>query len=181
MLFTLWFIASNLLINYIMTREFDPDAMSLNLTYGVGMLYLFESFHEASSFWPVSPFEVFGQFIGMLAIYEVWFYHMHRLMHTKHLKRFHAVHHNHEMSAKSALVCHPIEYVFGFTGPALVAPYLMTTSWFVTWVWLCLGTVKVARAHDPGKTNHELHHKYGNVNYGTLDVLDWLYGTYKNQ
>lgn len=180
MIFTLWFIASNLLINYIMTRELDRTALSLNLTYGVGMIYLFETLHEAP-FWPGSLWEITTQFVGMLTIYEVWFYHMHRLMHTKHLKRYHAVHHNHEMSAKSALVCHPIEYIVGFTGPALLAPYLMTSSWLLTWLWLCLGTVKVARAHDPGKTNHDLHHRYGNVNYGTLDVLDWVYGTYAGQ
>lgn len=177
MLMTVWFVASKILCTYLVAQAVDPEVLFLDLTYGAGMMCIFEHFHEAS-FWPHSSLEVATQTIGMLMMYEIWFYHAHWLMHTRFLKRFHAVHHNHEMSPESSMRSHPIEYMLIFIGPGVVLPYLFQVSWFISWAWICLGTIKAARAHLPWQTNHYLHHTLGNVNYGTLDVLDWLYGTY---
>jgi sterol desaturase/sphingolipid hydroxylase (fatty acid hydroxylase superfamily) len=169
--------ASHLFISGWMTGGWAPEVVQLHVGLGAPLLYLFTLTHDVP-LWE-NGWEGVKHMMGMLVVYELMFYYTHRLFHTRWLKSYHLMHHTYgEPEPRMAMFGHPLEYVVNIVGPALLAPWICQASWVLTWLWFCVGTVKVIRAHTPHATNHHLHHQYGNVNFGTLDVLDMLHGTY---
>ena len=114
------------------------------------------------------------------------------MLHTNALYRFHALHHrNTDVGPWSGLSMHPIEHLFYF-GTALIhfvvpthpvhlichlmfyALYAVTTHTGFEGVWA--GGRK--RLHL-GNFHHQMHHRYFEVNYGTLEIpWDKLFGTF---
>lgn len=135
-------------------------------------------------------------FLAVFFLIPIWesfyFYWIHRLLHTEWLYRFHALHHrNTDIGPWSGLSMHPIEHMFYF-GTALihfVAPthpvhlichlmfyglYAITTHTGFEGVWRS----GRKRLHL-GNFHHQMHHRYFEVNYGTLEVpWDKLFGTF---
>ena len=135
-------------------------------------------------------------FLAIFFLIPVWesfyFYWMHRLLHTNMLYRFHALHHrNTDIGPWSGLSMHPVEHVFYFgtalihfvvpTHPVHVVAHLMffglyaiTTHTGFEGVW----AAGRKRLHL-GNFHHQMHHRYFEVNYGTLEVpWDLLFGTF---
>jgi sterol desaturase/sphingolipid hydroxylase (fatty acid hydroxylase superfamily) len=127
---------------------------------------------------PVSLWQGLVQLVGVTVLYEVWFYHTHRLMHAWHWQPHFTVHHHGEIDPDSALYSHPLEYVGNTVGPVFV---LLVA--FQVGVWLGLGIlvggyVSTTLAHRPNNGPHHLHHQLKTVNFGALTWFDRLYGTY---
>ncbi len=135
-------------------------------------------------------------FIALFFLIPVWesfyFYWMHRLLHTDLFYRFHALHHrNTDVGPWSGLSMHPVEHVFYFgtalihfvvpTHPVHLVAHLMffglyaiTTHTGFEGVWAS----GKKRLHL-GNFHHQMHHRYFEVNYGTLEVpWDALFGTF---
>ncbi len=135
-------------------------------------------------------------FIAVFLLIPVWesfyFYWMHRLLHTDLFYRFHALHHrNTDIGPWSGLSMHPIEHVMYFgtalvhfvvpTHPVHVVAHLMffglyaiTTHTGFEGLW----AAGRKRLHL-GNFHHQMHHRYFEVNYGTLEVpWDVLFGTF---
>ena len=135
-------------------------------------------------------------FLAVFFLIPVWesfyFYWIHRLLHTNLLYRFHALHHrNTDIGPWSGMSMHPIEHLFYF-GTALIhfvvpthpvhmichlmfyALYAITTHTGFEGIWA--GGRK--RLHL-GNFHHQMHHRYFEVNYGTLEVpWDKFFGTF---
>ena len=135
-------------------------------------------------------------FIAVFFLIPVWesfyFYWIHRILHTDLFYRFHALHHrNTDIGPWSGLSMHPIEHMFYF-GTALIhfvvpthpvhmichlmfyALYAVTTHTGFEGIWR--GGRK--RLHL-GNFHHQMHHRYFEVNSGTLECpWDLLFGTF---
>ncbi|MEM1429379.1 MAG: sterol desaturase family protein [Pseudomonadota bacterium] len=135
-------------------------------------------------------------FLAVFFLVPVWesfyFYWIHRLLHTNVFYRFHALHHrNTDVGPWSGLSMHPVEHVLYF-GTALIhfvvpthpvhlifhlmfyALYAVTTHTGFEGVW----AAGRKRLHL-GNFHHQMHHRYFEVNYGTLEVpWDKLFGTF---
>lgn len=135
-------------------------------------------------------------FIALFLLVPIWesfyFYWIHRLLHSDALYRFHALHHrNTDVGPWSGLSMHPVEHLFYF-GTALIhfvvpthpvhlifhlmfyALYAITTHTGFEGVWA--GGRK--RLHL-GNFHHQMHHRYFECNYGTLDIpWDVLFGSF---
>ncbi len=135
-------------------------------------------------------------YLAIFFLIPIWesfyFYWIHRLLHAGPMYRFHALHHrNTDIGPWSGLSMHPVEHVFYF-GTALIhfvvptAPvhlvfhlmfyglYAITTHTGFEGIWA--GGRK--RLHL-GNFHHQMHHRYFEVNYGTLEVpWDKLFGTF---
>lgn len=135
-------------------------------------------------------------FLAVFLLIPVWesfyFYWIHRLLHTNLFYRFHALHHrNTDIGPWSGMSMHPIEHLFYF-GTALIhfvvpthpvhmichlmfyALYAITTHTGFEGIWA--GGRK--RLHL-GNFHHQMHHRYFEVNYGTLEVpWDKIFGTF---
>ncbi|MEL6476072.1 MAG: sterol desaturase family protein [Pseudomonadota bacterium] len=135
-------------------------------------------------------------FLAIFFLIPIWesfyFYWIHRLLHTEAFYRFHALHHrNTDIGPWSGLSMHPIEHLlyFGTAAIHFVVPthpvhlichlmfyalYAVTTHTGFEGVWA--GGRK--RLHL-GNFHHQMHHRYFEVNYGTLEVpWDLLFGTF---
>lgn len=135
-------------------------------------------------------------FVAVFFLIPIWesfyFYWIHRLLHTKAVYRFHALHHrNTDVGPWSGLSMHPVEHLLYFgtvlihfvipTHPLHVIAHLMfyglyaiTTHTGFEGVWA--GGRK--RLHL-GNFHHQMHHRYFECNYGTLEVpWDKLFGTF---
>jgi len=122
-------------------------------------------------------------------ITEIWFYHVHLMMHSPPLYKWvHKRHHefSDDVFALTALYCTWYEAVIcnvmavGF-GPVLLSlpsPYL--------YIWFGLVALNSTFTHSGYKLgwlidgSHDLHHSDFNYNFGTLTILDRIYGTYKD-
>ncbi|MDG2340686.1 MAG: sterol desaturase family protein [Paracoccaceae bacterium] len=135
-------------------------------------------------------------FIFAFALIPVWesfyFYWIHRLLHTNLMYRFHALHHrNTDVGPWSGLSMHPIEHMFYF-GTGLIhfivpthpvhmichlmfyAIYAITTHTGFEGLWIA-GRKRL----QLGMFHHQMHHRYFEVNYGSLDVpWDKFFGTF---
>ncbi|MGP6088404.1 sterol desaturase family protein [Antarctobacter jejuensis] len=135
-------------------------------------------------------------FVAVFFLIPIWesfyFYWMHRLLHTGLFYRFHALHHrNTDVGPWSGLSMHPVEHLFYF-GTAMIhfvvpthpvhlifhlmfyALYAVTTHTGFEGLW----SAGRKRLHL-GNFHHQMHHRYFEVNYGTLEVpWDRFFGTF---
>lgn len=135
-------------------------------------------------------------FVAVFFLIPIWesfyFYWIHRLLHSRLLYRFHALHHrNTDVGPWSGLSMHPVEHLlyFGTAAVHFIVPthpvhlifhlmfyalYAVTTHTGFEGVWA--GGRK--RLHL-GNFHHQMHHRYFEVNYGTLEVpWDKFFGTF---
>ena len=135
----------------------------------------------------------FVAFIFLIPIWEsFYFYWIHRLLHSNALYRFHALHHrNTDVGPWSGLSMHPVEHVmfFGTVVIHLVLPthpihlifhlmyyavFAVTTHTGFEGLWF-----QNAKRLSLGTFHHQIHHRYFEVNYGSLDVpWDKLFGSF---
>ena len=126
-------------------------------------------------------------FIAVFFLIPIWesfyFYWIHRLLHTDLFYRFHALHHrNTDIGPWSGLSMHPIEHLLYF-GTAMIhfivpthpvhmvchlmfyALYAITTHTGFEGVW-----VQGRKRLHLGNFHHQLHHRYFECNYGTMEI-----------
>jgi len=109
---------------------------------------------------------------------ELLFYISHRLLHTRHLYRFHKLHHAYKAPiALAALYAHPLEVAVGNT-IAVMAPAYIVGIHAYSWMWgVALGFVSTQAHHcgfDLDGVAHDRHHQYSNVEFGHLGVMDYV-------
>jgi len=135
----------------------------------------------------------FFAFFFLLPLWEsFYFYWVHRLLHSKALYRFHALHHrNTDVGPWSGLSMHPVEHVLFFgsvlihfvmpTHPLHLVFHLQYYALFAAithtgheGLW-----IKGAKRLALGTFHHQMHHRYFEVNYGSLEIpWDLLFGTF---
>lgn len=176
------------------------DNMFWTLASGVTVWSLYEALiwwamangYAATLTWAAAPV----WFVLLFPCIPIWesfyFYWIHRLLHTKPFYRFHALHHrNTDVGPWSGLSMHPVEHVlyFGTAFIHFVVPthpvhmmchlmfyglYAITTHTGFEGFWS--GGRK--RIHL-GNFHHQMHHRYFECNYGTLEVpWDTWFGTF---
>ena len=129
--------------------------------------------------------------LGYATVDEVLFYFAHRLAHHRSLyKHVHKIHH--EWTAPIALAsdyCHPAEHLLVNVLPNIAYGLLFGSdpfSYFTWWVVSYLGSqtnhggyrfpsADITKESQPNF--HDLHHQKFNVNFGSMGVLDWIFGT----
>lgn len=129
--------------------------------------------------------ELVRDILVCILLREVLFYYSHRLLHHPRLyARIHKMHHRFVAPvALAAQYAHPIEQVFANTLPITLPPQLLGSHVLTFWAYLALelgGTATVHSGYDffRGMARmHDLHHEKFNVNYGSIGLLDWIYGT----
>lgn len=114
---------------------------------------------------------------------EVVFFYTHKLGHTRSLyKRVHSVHHQWiVVCGVSAAHAHPIEYIFCLVPTLLLPPLILGLNWYITNTWFILSIITVVNSHSgylfEDSIRHAAHHKYYNINYGPMKILDTIYET----
>ena len=135
-------------------------------------------------------------FIAIFLLIPPWeslfFYGIHRLLHSRLLYRFHALHHrNTDVGPWSGLSMHPVEHLLYF-GTALIHFIVPAHPVHVICHLMFFGLYAIVthsgfeglwrngkkRLHL-GNFHHQMHHRFFEVNYGTLEIpMDKLFGTF---
>lgn len=140
------------------------------------------------------------RFVLFPFISEIWFYYIHRLMHTKYFYKWHADHHAFIQSyALAGLYCSVVEMIF-VNQLSVAIPYQILG---LTMGEMMFGNILVAfsalRGHAGmyfrddipmwmsylskdmiSSLDHDIHHRTMSSNYGVLYLLDRIHGTYKS-
>ncbi len=118
-------------------------------------------------------------------IAEVWFYHSHIVFHVHPFyKWFHKVHHTYKKPyALAGLYTSSVEIILSSVPSVGIGPVLFGLHGVPLYLWVAIAGYNTTSSHSGLDfwpfidKSHDMHHKYFNVNYGSLGILDWLYGT----
>jgi len=126
------------------------------------------------------------EFLAILLLFEVFFFYSHLTLHQKPFyKLFHKLHHHYTAPiAPAAHYAHWVEHLVSNTIAPILPGIIIGAHPVTVNVWFLLATMTVVCSHSGygryaiiTSEEHDLHHKYFTVNYGTLTFLDWLHGT----
>ncbi len=142
--------------------------------------------------WSDGPIWFIAIFLLIPPWESLYFYGVHRLLHSRLLYRFHALHHrNTDVGPWSGLSMHPVEHLLYF-GTALIHFVVPTHPVHVICHLMFFGLYAIVthsgfeglwrngkkRLHL-GNFHHQMHHRFFEVNYGTLEIpMDKLFGTF---
>ena len=123
-------------------------------------------------------------------ITEIWFYHTHLMLHSAYFyKLFHKKHHEYssrDSYALIALYCTWYEAVICNLLAVGLGPIMLSVPAPYLYIWFGLVALNSTFTHSGLKLgwvidgSHDLHHSDFNSNFGTLSILDRIYGTYKD-
>jgi sterol desaturase/sphingolipid hydroxylase (fatty acid hydroxylase superfamily) len=126
------------------------------------------------------------QLVAMGIGTEILFFSAHYALHTRWLYRHvHVVHHRFRApTAWSAQFAHPVEYVMGNMIPIAVPMVLVAPDVVTLWCFGLIALVNTQLVHSgyqlpvaPWAIAHDLHHFKVNVNYGSIGLMDRIFGT----
>lgn len=124
-------------------------------------------------------------FYGMTAR-EISFYYIHRTFHHPSIYAYvHKKHHQFTAPmAFAAQYAHPVEHIFANVMPIVLPLALRRANLLSAAVFASFELWEAAADHSgydfpklPSAKIHDLHHEKFRVNYSTLGIMDWLYGT----
>lgn len=114
-----------------------------------------------------------------LACFEILFYLTHWMFHCSFLyKLFHWQHHVLRVPIGfGAIFAHPVEFAVCNFLPASIGFLLVTDVHMITLqIWAAIAASSVVITHAL-EGSHTVHHMLMNKNFGTLGIMDWLFGT----
>ena len=113
---------------------------------------------------------------------EVLYYIVHRLLHHRLIYRhIHKMHHDFKVPIGIvSLYAHPIEIIFGNIF-ALVGPaFFFHCDLFSLYIFMVFGIIDSITDHcgyDIKQQDHDIHHEKTIYNFGSIGLLDYLFGT----
>ena len=120
------------------------------------------------------------QLVACVVLTDIFFYPLHRLMHTKWMyARFHKIHHEFkDPIGAAALYSGRLEHALVNVLPPMLAPAVVGCDETVFLVWTCVATVNTVIAHAEEEGQHTVHHGTFLRNYGVgLMLMDRVFGT----
>ena len=135
----------------------------------------------------VTTLNIVNKLILCNLITEIWFYHIHLLVHHPQLyQQYHKRHHEFTQPyALTALYCTGYEAVVCNVFAAGLGPVMLEVGSPYIYIWFVLVAVNSTFTHSGLRLgwlmdgSHDIHHETFKYNYGTLTLFDRIYGTYK--
>ncbi len=186
---TLMFFAS-LTSCYKMGRKSD-DTEQIEYTKRLSFLN-FCSFHIVLGLWAQffshNVTETLGVFflklIACRVFADIWFYAMHRLMHTRPFYRFHKIHHEWKQPVSyAALYAHPIENILCNMMIVILPLHFLQASHFCTFFWTGVVMIQAILSHSGDisvfgiRSLHDHHHEHFDCEFGNGLFMDRLFRT----
>ena len=117
-------------------------------------------------------------------ITDIWFYHIHIMMHQKQLYWTHKLHHEFPQPyALTALYCSYYEAIFLNTFAAGLPVVVLQLSPICAYLWFFISAADSVLSHSGLNIPyiiddyHDLHHKHFQYNYGISHLFDNIYNT----
>jgi methylsterol monooxygenase len=111
---------------------------------------------------------------------EVWFYIVHRILHTPRFYKYHKTHHeNSETVGAMALYAHPFETIVLNLGSFVALHYVVVFSVFHVYLIVTLAIINTIAHSHTGRLHgfHQEHHRRVTCNFGFDYFMDRLCAT----
>lgn len=157
---------------------------NLNILYTLPFSLILSPLWKIRGFIEGNYIVILGQFMIIIVLEDILFYHFHRLMHLPYFyEKYHKKHHEfiHPIGY-AAIYAHPIEHILCNIIPVFVSPLIVGLPFRYFIIWIVLATLNSVKSHAGYKLFdygiHYIHHEKFNYNYGINIFCDRLYGTY---
>lgn len=119
-------------------------------------------------------------------IFDVSFYTLHRLLHSKYLyKRIHKIHHEWKSPIGVAgIYAHPTEHLITNMGSTVLGPLILSSNVCTLWIWVAITTITTITDHSgyhfpflKSPEFHDHHHVFFTECYGTAGLMDFIFRT----
>lgn len=156
----------------------------LCLLSGIALYFFYPMFFDGSL--EIHLGKLVGQLLFILFVDDLFFYFLHRYMHTnrKVFKKIHAIHHRASAPfAMDYLYVHPIEWMSGYIGPfigIILIGCFMPVQIFAFWAYVVIRNIHEIDVHSGFKSkfsnwiplwgeneHHDKHHEVLDGNYAT--------------
>lgn len=121
------------------------------------------------------------KFLVCLLFTEIWFYHVHIMLHQPQLyKLFHKQHHKFTKPyALTALYCSLYEFIVCNLVTASIGPLIMNLNgiWLYTWITIITLNLVISHSGVGYSEAHDRHHNLFKCEYGIFSIFDNLYNT----
>lgn len=126
--------------------------------------------------------------IGVYLITDIWFYHVHIMLHQPHLyKNLHKLHHKFQKPyALTGLYSTGYEMIVANVFSAGSGPIIFQLPPLYIYIWFFLAALNTLLSHSGYQISflidgsHDMHHSIHSQNFGISPWLDMMYGTYCN-
>lgn len=159
-------------VYWVACRWLDPEAkrpplelvarVSANQVLGAAVVWVLARGDTAG----FAPWHVFA----WAALQQVWFWLVHRALHSRALWRFHRLHHRVVIvRGYTAFYCSPEEHVALNAASVALGPALLPGPMWVVELWSALATAWAVAAHacnEPARNPHQTHHLRPDRRYG---------------
>jgi sterol desaturase/sphingolipid hydroxylase (fatty acid hydroxylase superfamily) len=127
--------------------------------------------------------ELFHIFLNIV-FGEIWFYTLHRMLHTKYLYKYHKTHHEiKDTVGLFALYAHPFDAIIVNMGSIYILHLLLRFSSvqiYLVGTYATINTIVHSHSSIHKNLSHQIHHLKFNVNYGLDLFMDKLFHTKSN-
>ena len=164
----------------------------MNMALHASLLVFVTNFGGKQSSYVITPelprwTTVAWQLPVCMLLREVMFWHFHRLLHHPFFYApIHKFHHRFTAPvALAAQYAHPFEHILANILPVSTPPQILRAHIVTNWMFLALVLLETVMVHSGYDfaggiaRMHDLHHEKFVGNYGTIGLLDEVYGTFK--
>ena len=161
-------------LNHTGSLEFKPAALVIFNLIISELLYLvaFQYYPFASDFYVM-------QIPAVFLIQDFLFFTLHKFFHVNKTA-FNLVHSIHHESYDSfyAFHAHPLEHILLNLGTLFVPLCFVRVNQEALNMFICMEIYTAVVGHSPHGQPHELHHIYLNRRFGSVYLMDYLFGTF---
>ena len=184
---SLFFFLCDIAYNRVKHSQYEFFALNVlenHIFVTLPIVILTDTYYPKTNYTELPTSNFIWQIPSLLFLHDFLFYHLHRIMHNRHLYKYHKQHHHPKNNiGAGALYSGKIDFLLVNIAPAYIPTIILQMNLLLTSIWVTISTISTVCIHSGYSyfdQRHSYHHSSSKINYGLgLYLFDRIYGTYR--